>query len=95
MASRKSDAIREALLSKGFRYRETDHTFLVLYVGGKQSSIRTKISHGIKEYGDDLLAKMCHQVHLRKADLLSLVDCPMSHEQYVATVAASGHLKLD
>jgi tRNA/tmRNA/rRNA uracil-C5-methylase (TrmA/RlmC/RlmD family) len=94
MASRKSQDIRDALLSKGFKYRESDHTYLVLCADGKQTSIRTKVSHGIREYGDDLLAQVSRQVGLTKAQLLQLVDCPMTHERYVEILVASRRVEL-
>jgi len=53
---RKTRAIRAALLSKGFMADDTHHEMFWLVVDGRKSSIRTRISHGVAEYGDNLLA---------------------------------------
>lgn len=95
MAARKSQQITNALLSKGFKYRDNDHKFLVLYVDGKQTSVRTKISHDGKEYGDDLLAQVSRQLCLKKTDLLSLIDCPMTQQHYVSILKTARHVTLD
>lgn len=94
MASRKGPQIRSALQSKGFRYRESDHTYLTLFVGGKQTSVRTKISHGNTEYGDDLLATVSRQLALTKADLLKLIDCSLGEEKYVRILTDAGRISL-
>jgi hypothetical protein len=52
MASWKWRSVRRALLDKGFRLeRSTNHEYYRLYVQGKASSVRTKVSHGSKGVG--------------------------------------------
>jgi len=51
---------------KGFRADDGDHTFVRLFVDGKNTGIRTKISHGEKEIHDGLLAQMARQTRLVK-----------------------------
>lgn len=93
MASRKGSQIARALLRKGFRYANSDHRRLVLYVEDSETDIRTKVSHGNQDYGDDLLTKVRKQLHLTtKADLLRLVDCPMSGEDYLEALRGQGDL---
>lgn len=52
------------MISKGFRPREGDHTFLVLFINGEETTIRTKISHGETEISDSLICKMARQINL-------------------------------
>jgi hypothetical protein len=83
--ARRSTAIQAALLRKGFRVDERDHHYLVLYVEGRRTSIRTKLGHGSTDYGDSLLSRMKQQVRLPTVrQLLSLTDCPMGSEDYLA-----------
>lgn len=84
MSAIKKKEIESALLSKGFIPHQTDHEYLWLYVAGKKTSVKTWLSHGIYEYGDDLLAKVKKQLGVSKKQLLDLIKCPLSHEDYVA-----------
>lgn len=94
MASRRGSDIERALLGKGFRLdANSDHRRLVLYVEDRQTQVRTKISHGNQDYGDDLLSKVRKQLRLAgKAELLDLVDCPMSGEEYLQALRDQGVL---
>ena len=58
MTSRPTRGIGRALLSKGFERSNSHHRFLDLVVDGVPTEIGTRLSHGIDEYGDDLLAKV-------------------------------------
>jgi hypothetical protein len=92
MASRKGSEIERALLSKGFRYSDTHHRYLILHVGEKRTAIRTYVSHNL-EYGDSLLGQVRKQLHLSsRDDVLRLVDCPMSGDEYVAHLRDQGLL---
>jgi hypothetical protein len=82
MVTRKTRRIHKSLSTKGFNTSNNDHIWYILYVDGKKTSIRTKISHGKKEYDDSLLGKMAGQLRLSKNDLLELIDCPLSYEKY-------------
>lgn len=91
MAVRSGDRIERALLAKGFRREMTHHRYRVLHVAGKPTSVRTFVSHGRKEYGDDLLGRVRQQLGLeRKQDLLRLLDCPMEYEEYVEGLRERG-----
>jgi hypothetical protein len=93
VASRTGAKIERALLAKGFRYCDTDHRHLVLFVDGLATSIRTHVSHGGLEYGDDLLSKVKQQLHLpSKHDLLRLVDCYMDGAEYLSTLRSQGDI---
>ena len=83
MNPRKAKDIQSALLKKGFREDNRDHHFYFLWVGNKKSSVRTKISHGIEEYGIELLKRVSEQLHLTNKELNDLLDCPLTLEGYV------------
>ena len=80
------------LTSKGFTTLESDHTFYRLFVDGKNTGIRTKISHGEKEIHDGLLAQMAKQTKLIKKEFLELVDCPLTFERYLELLRNRDHL---
>ena len=61
----KSRAIKSALTSKGFKQDNRDHQYFIFYVGGKKTSIRTHISHGIKEYSGFILSAVRRQMKLK------------------------------
>lgn len=80
---RPASKVAGGLEKKGFRRRQSDHTFFHLYVRDKKPVIHTKISHGAKEISDKLLGMMARQVRLSRQQFVELVDCPMNHEDYV------------
>jgi hypothetical protein len=91
---RKTRTIRAALLSKGFIADETHHEMFWLVVDGKKTSVRTRIGHGAKEYGDRLLTLMARQIGLSKSELHRLVDCPMDGEKLKALLVGRGKVRL-
>jgi len=95
VATRKTKDIRSSLRRKGFREEAGGRHFkLVLQRDGKDTHIFTIVSHGHSEYGDGLLGLMSRQqLRLPKADLLRLIDCPMSEADYVAHLAQIGELR--
>ncbi|MDA8122380.1 MAG: hypothetical protein M0Z38_07425 [Deltaproteobacteria bacterium] len=90
---RKSRAIRAALLSKGFIADETHHEMFWLVVDGRKSSIRTRINHGVAEYGENLLSLIARQVGLSNKELYSLVDCPMDGEKLKRLLVERGKVR--
>jgi len=83
LATLKARKILSGLEKKGFVQAEGDHTYLILYVNGKKTSIRTKVSHGSNEINDYLITKMSMQVKLERKKFLDLVNCPLSLERYL------------
>lgn len=84
MTIRKTRELKQGLKNKGFKESNRDHKFYILYIDGKKTHVKTKISHGAKEYDDGLLNGMKQQVRLdTKQQFLNLVDCPMTKEEYV------------
>jgi hypothetical protein len=86
--------MRGAFLSKGFIADETHHEMFWLVVGGKKTSIRTRISHGAAEYGEHLLTLMSRQIGLSKSELYRLIDCPMDGEKLRAVLVGRGKVRL-
>jgi predicted RNA binding protein YcfA (HicA-like mRNA interferase family) len=84
--------VAAALVNKGFCPHEGDHHFYRLFVDGKNTGIRTKISHGEREIGDNLLAQMAKQTRLVMRDFLDLIDCPLSAAGYISKLRDGGYL---
>ncbi len=82
--------IEKALLSKGFQRVDSDHKYYFLYVNGKKTSVRTKISHGTDEYGDRLLGFMKDQLHLGKRELEEFFECSLSGDKYKELLIGKG-----
>ncbi len=94
MATRKAREIKEGLTKKGFITVQGDHTFLFLFVEGRKSSIRTKISHDQREYGDNLLSLVARGLHISKKQLDDLLDCPLSYQDYLSILKTKNILVL-
>ena len=93
---RKKTKVEAGLKTKGFQQSEGDHHFFVyVTTEGKKTAIRTKTSHTpkMKEIPDNLLGQMAKQCKLNKQSFLSLIDCPLSTEQYEAKLREQGVLK--
>jgi len=82
--------ILAGLNRKGFLQGESDHTRLILYVKGKKTEIRTKVSHGASEIDDHLINVMSIQLHLEKKEFRDLVNCPLSLEGYLKKLSTEG-----
>jgi len=82
MSTRKTEDIKQALTTKGFVISNTHHEMYWLYANGKKTSVRTRISHGSTEYDDRFLGLMAKQVGLARSEFNSLLDCPLSKEDY-------------
>jgi hypothetical protein len=91
----KTKDIRSALLSKGFRSDNRHHEYLWFFVGETRTTVKTWLSHGISEYGEDLLAKVKKELGVSKEQLFALVGCPLKYETYVAHLVKSGRIKTE
>ncbi|MGD0202656.1 MAG: hypothetical protein ABSC20_01965 [Candidatus Bathyarchaeia archaeon] len=87
----KAREILNGLRKKGFFQSEGDHTYLILYVKGKKTSIHTKLSHGSNEINDYLINKMSLQLKLEKKKFIDLINCPFSTEDYLKELNAQGY----
>ncbi|MBM4045163.1 MAG: hypothetical protein FJ279_08615 [Planctomycetes bacterium] len=82
MGAKKTKDIARGLTSKGFQQHHSHHEMYWFCIGGKKTSIRTRISHSASEYGDNLLAQMARQVQLSRQEFDDLVECPLTQEAY-------------
>lgn len=94
MGPRKTKDIKASLTNKGFVPEQRDHSFFFLYVEDRKSSIRTKISHSIKEYSTNLLSLVARQLHLSNKQLESFLDCPLGYDEYVSILQKKQKLQL-
>ena len=86
--------IEKGLSTKGFLKANGDHHYFHYYgaADGKKTSIFTKTSHGNREIGDPLIAKMAKQCGLTKAEFLNLVDCPLKRGEYERLLIERGKI---
>lgn len=94
MSTYRTREIKQALLSKGFRQKNTDHEVYRLYIDDKKTSVHTSLSFGSKEYGDNLLGLVARQVRLKKGELEELIECPLSSQEYIRLLVQRDHIKL-
>ena len=59
---------------------------------GRDTAIRTWISHGKKEISDKLLGIMAEQLNLSRLQLDNLVDCPLGESELIALYEEKGLL---
>lgn len=94
MSPRKTKDIRKSLLVKGFKETNTHHEMYWLYVGNRKTSVRTRISHSESEYGDRLLNQMAKQVGLNRTEFDDLIECPLTHDEYLKRLRTRGIVRL-
>lgn len=83
MKSYKSKQIEKSLCKKGFKKEEGDHTYLVFVSDGKETMIRTKLSHGSSEPGKDIMSKIKKQLCFNsQRELEELIDCKTTQKEY-------------
>jgi len=83
MSAKSTQKIRQSLTKKGFVEIVKHHRMLYFDEDNLTCDIITRISHGHKEYGDELLAEMAKQIHLKRKELDRLIGCTMDREEYV------------
>ena len=94
-ATYKRAAVESALTAKGFRRRESHHSYFVYYTeGGIKTPVRTKTSHGSggADIPDNLIGRMAKQCKLRTAEFRALVDCPLSRAKYETLLTGKGEI---
>ena len=93
MKPRKTKELYNTLLRKGF-YEDSNkkkHKFLILRVDGKKANVNTFFSHGVKEYGSNLMSKIKNQLKFDNSDQAEdFFDCPMSGEEYIKMLKENG-----
>lgn len=86
-------AIAKALTRKGFESVEgKSHRVFRLLVGGLETGVGTVLSRGSQSatLGAPLVGKIATQLHITGEQFKDLVDCPLSHEGYVAILREKG-----
>ena len=78
-----TNKIKQSLTKKGFIEDNNDHKHYWLYINERKTDVKTKLSHGQKECRSNLLAQMAKQLHLRRKDFDSLIDCTLGKEEYI------------
>ena len=94
-ATYKRAAVESALEAKGFRRRESHHSYFVYYTEeGMKTSVWTKTSHGKggADIPNNLVGRMAKQCKLRTADFRALVDCSLSQTEYEALLTSNGEI---
>jgi hypothetical protein len=84
--------LRAAFLAKGFLRDNTHHEMYWFHFQGRKTSVRTRISHGMSEYDDNLLGLVAKQVGLTRAELDQLVACPLTSAAYGALLLQRGRV---
>lgn len=89
----KGRQIINALKKKGFKEENRDHVYLTLLIEGKETKIRTKISHShkSKQIPIWILVEIAKKLgfkdpHTHKVDwpaFYDLLDCPMDYPSYI------------
>jgi hypothetical protein len=95
MPSLKRDDVESSLSKKGFvKEPGKDHRYFRLLHEGKETGIYTKTSHGTgyKVLGDGLVSSMAKQLKLQTKEFVELVDCSLSHADYLALLSKKGEL---
>ncbi len=94
MKIRKSKEISKILLKKGFKLDNTHHQYYYFYdADDKRTPVYTYISHGIDEYGNDLMTKLKKQLKFQQTkDCEDFLDCPLTKEDYLKLLKNNGEL---
>ena len=90
----KTRAIAAALVKKGFEARPSHHTFYYLLVDGRPEKIHTILSHGVDEYGPDLLSRMRRQLRFPTMEaFLDFVECRLEYGDYIRLLREVGEIE--
>jgi len=84
--------ILRALKRKGFSTKMSGHIKLTFVHRGRDTSIRTWVSHGKRDISDRLLGIMAEQLSLSRRQFDDLVDCPLGGHELVALYEDKGVL---
>lgn len=88
--ARSNKVIAKSLSKKGFQAQDgAKHCLYFLVVDGKKTAIKTLLSRGGKDYSDSLLGQMAKQLRVTKKELIGLIDCHISGDDYVERLRAS------
>lgn len=84
--------VKAALLKKGFKEYENDHSYFVYYtLAGKKTIVKTKVSHSGKDIPKVIIGYMAKQCKMSVQEFHQLVDCTLTQHAYEACLE-SQHL---
>lgn len=91
MTVRLSKKIEKALKKNGFEKLATHHNrYFYRTLSGVKTPVKTFISHGSKDYSDQLLSELAIQLKLTKKELLRFIDGEMTQEEYESILRIKG-----
>jgi predicted RNA binding protein YcfA (HicA-like mRNA interferase family) len=95
MKIRQAKQLEKTLKKKGFilNPESSHHKFYYLFYKGKKYPIHTYISHGLKEYSQNLMGEIKKQLKFdttRNAE--RFFDCPMTAEEYYKMLKNNGEI---
>lgn len=73
--------VASALVAKGMEQSPTHHNMFSKTLDGLVT-LKTRISHGVREIDDGLISAMAKQCCLRTPEFQDLVDCPLSQADW-------------
>jgi len=92
LTSIRAKTVRRGLTSKGFDEVNRGDIFYHFIVNGKKSGMRAMMSHGETYCGTKYLTTMARQLGLKRDELVQLVECPLSRDQYEKLLRERGKL---
>lgn len=95
MKPKRTKDIGKKLQQKGFKREERGHIYFILYYNNKKTSVYTKLSHSIKEYGKPLLNQIAHQLSLTNEQLDKFLSCPLTHDDLVKILVDKGRIRIE
>jgi hypothetical protein len=96
MAPLEKRVIESGLARKGFKKDNADHRYYRFFYQGKETSIRTKVSHSpkVKDIDDNLLSLIKRQLHLdSNKQLIELCKCPLTERDYIDILLGKNRLQ--
>lgn len=86
--------IEYALTHKGFSRENARHHVMYWFrLDGRKTSVRTRMSHGASEIGDNLISRMAREMRISRADFLRFVECEMSGTDYETKMISEGQVQ--
>ncbi len=93
MKPRKIKNLDSQLKRKGFISEKRDHTFYFLHYKNQKTSVYTKLSHSISEYGNNLLSQMARQLSLTNSEFEDFLECPMTYDNLIERLKERNRIK--
>ena len=90
----KARKVAASLKKKGLVELERgSHRHYRLMIDGKKTGVGTMMSRSVRDLGTPYLSTMAKELELSYAELLDLIDCPLTAEAFVALLNERGRLR--